>query len=299
MFARIACVAGLLLVVSAASGQTAKQYRAEHERKAAKRKAEFAERLARAYIGATLSDAKAPSGDAVAAVQSVDRASPAAKAGLLAGDIVLAVNGQAIASAPAVDAKATAGSPLELSGLRYTAASKAWSEAKWTVVPTSTRDHVLSVMKTDDKVKNAKRYSHPDSDKAMKSTELVPYIQVDKRNGHQKLMLRFQYSDVHELGINRFSLRWTNYDGTIPGAALKFERGKAATRFWEWTVIEAEPYLPILHDMLEAEEPVVRYHGKDHFHDHALSDRERKIITDTLLAWYALTTPDPGTPRTP
>lgn len=213
MFARLACVVACLSA-SVAYAQTAKQYKAEYEKRVAQRKAEFSAKLDEPYMGKSM----------------------------------------------------------------------------------TTREHVLSLMKTDNKVKNMRRISHPDSDKTLRVTELVPYIQIDKRNNHPDLFLRFQYSEVHELHVNHFSLKWAGYDGTVPGDALKFERGKTAGRHWQRAAIDAEPYLPILHDMLEADAPVVRFHGKDHFHDHKISDRERQILSDTLLAWYAITLPAPDKP---
>lgn len=65
---------------------------------------------------------------------------------------------------------------------------------------------------------------------------------------------------------------------------LDFERDNAAGSIWEWSDTRVED-MAILNSILSAKKVVIRYDGRQYYHDFVLPDSQKNAMKESLLAW--------------
>lgn len=65
---------------------------------------------------------------------------------------------------------------------------------------------------------------------------------------------------------------------------LDFERDNAAGSIWEWSDTRVED-MAMLNSILSAKKVVIRYDGRQYYHDFVLPDSQKNAMKESLLAW--------------
>lgn len=65
---------------------------------------------------------------------------------------------------------------------------------------------------------------------------------------------------------------------------IDFERDNAAGSIWEWSDSRVSD-MTMLNKVLAAKKVVIRYNGRQYYHDFVLSESQKTAMKETLLAW--------------
>lgn len=65
---------------------------------------------------------------------------------------------------------------------------------------------------------------------------------------------------------------------------IDFERDNAAGSIWEWSDSRVDD-MAMLNKILSAKKVVIRYDGRQYYHDFVLSETQKTAMKETLLAW--------------
>ncbi|TWP27070.1 hypothetical protein ETU09_08090 [Apibacter muscae] len=136
-----------------------------------------------------------------------------------------------------------------------------------------------------DEFKNINFYQDKLTPRYSNTNFIYPYI-VENDSVYY-LRMKFQYESDDWLFINKIYL---NVNGkNVWSGEANFDRDNSGGRIWEWADLKIESsFIPALVLLSEAKTVKIRYEGDKYHDDRVLTDKEKKIISNTLNTYLLL-----------
>lgn len=96
------------------------------------------------------------------------------------------------------------------------------------------------------------------------------------------LRMKFNYHADSWLFVQSVTIKAD--DQVFDLGKIDFERDNAAGSIWEWSDSRVSDMV-MLNKILSAKKVVIRYDGRQYYHDFVLPESQKKAMKETLLAW--------------
>jgi len=138
-----------------------------------------------------------------------------------------------------------------------------------------------NLIKTTDEIKGVTWISHKGV--PVLGNYMTLYFGVkDGSAAAYPLRMKFNYYADSWLFVQSVTIKAD--DQVFDLGKLDFERDNAAGSIWEWSDSRASD-MAMLNKILSAKKVVIRYDGRQYYHDFVLPDSQKTAMKETLLAW--------------
>lgn len=151
---------------------------------------------------------------------------------------------------------------------------------------------LANMSKKIDEIQDVVFYMHKAAPKFVNSRSFIkPYI-VAHKSGGATLRLENTYVSDEWLFIESYLIKADDSNYDLPGGYSEVERDNGYSGIWEWTdEVASGENIAMLKAIASSKKATIRYVGKQYYKDRAITDSEKRIIKEVLLAYEALSKP--------
>jgi hypothetical protein len=138
-----------------------------------------------------------------------------------------------------------------------------------------------NLKKNTDEIKGITWISHK-SEPVLANYMALYFGTKDGVVGSYPLRMKFNYYAEDWLFVQSITIKAD--DQVFNLEKVKFERDNAAGSIWEWSDSPVES-MAMLNQILAAKKVVIRYNGRQYYHDFALPEAQKTAMKEILVAW--------------